>query len=1026
VASWSDHYRYDKYLFVHAAETVFAARVNQASLTYPIRQVEYDSVTTGAYGDIQIGQAILFGSSAGASDLGRQRIRSAPDADTIFFGWSPRGIRDGAVNLADDAYITVLDDYRAWSRVQRITKKGVLYKDYDIAIADGTPSPPVANGGEAVAQLVDGSNQITIDFDGSNSFVTAPGASISTYAWDFGDGTPASAATATVSGVVFPTGFRWVHLTVTDDNGKTHTHHIPVLAASPSGAGQNVITQFEVTTQTLRQDGQSIAFSIFADLPNTTYYDGCLVIYFETEYYDNVEAYLAGPTDRENVKFVGWHDVESESLNTSEATYTTGLEINCVDIGGRMRQLPAFPQVVLRDASPATWLELDTANTDRYIHYLLHWHSTVLDIAPFTWSGTGETYALPRFQSPGQNLWEQVSFRAQSIAHALTVTQRGALGITPDPMLQDAGDRTATVIVDIDETQWSNITYTHTRPPRVYWLWGNAVVASTDEADAANMRIRGVYCIAPGRAPGQGENEQTQGEQLVNATTPQDELNAREGHRYAARLNPFETYYEVELVPSGDAGIEPALMQWVRLTIPPDLAGKRGASFTLERFLPFEVEIVHNNVTQTKTYLPLLERETEGTPAATSVPDTGNVLPDTPSPSDWPFIYTDALDSSELQRGQGTIAAFDSAGNLHITSDFTTPAEAGGPTWTTTDLTGLSPALAGTYLCMVGDPFSPLYLGAGDTVNGWILTSTGIYSITDVFGVSGGPTLTLQHTHATPNADYGFIATGVGVQNWVVVAINYTNTVGTKCIRTTDGGSTWTESVISSHYNTNATFGLPHSPPLYPSSFVAGLVYAGAHTATGVNPAGDLYRSTDYGATWAVASTPDVNFQNFNGGTFNIPWHDNAGQLLCYSGGWNAGTAYIRRTESDGVTITDITPGGGDWGCIYGFWQLSVCVNNRQRVAVAAWKPVGPGLDQRAVFVSTNAGDTWTQATDTVVGPGTGGLYFCAVAGNDANTIYAWGDSLNIIYSEDFGLTWDTKTGNLSGSDDIVNILGGG
>jgi hypothetical protein len=746
MAVWSDHYRYDKYLFAHAAPTVFAAQVNQASFTYPLAQVTYGSVTTGAYTDIQIGQTVLFGSAPGGSDLGRQRIRKAPTSAILYIGWSSHGVRDGELNLANGAYITVIDDYRAWAKIPRITPQWALYKDYDIAIATGVPSPPVANGGEDVIQKIDSSGEIDVPFDGTNSFATAPGATITGYAWDFADGTPSSAATATVASVVFPQGDRWVHLTVTDSNGKTHTHHILVAAigeqeVETSYAGaitsatselsasfnaskafdgnlntywltavgvtaatlkiqyptpvrltqyevavnnlfpvapvtwtleasnddisyividsqsaqtwfgpnsrvypltvgeaylyyrivitesrdvnqvgitelslytmeKNYLSNFEVTTQTLTRNGQTIAFLLLEALPAATYYDGFKVLYGEDEFYNDVLGSLDGPAGRANLKFSGWHDTDTATLESSESTYATGIEVACVDIGGRMRQLPAFPQAVLRDNAPSSWLQLKSANTDRYIHYLLHWHSTVLEVCPFTWSGSGDTYALPRFQSPGQNLWEQIYFRAVSMAYELTVTMRGALGLTIDPMLQNSGSRTATVITDIDPADWMAVTYTYQRPPRVYWLWGNAFVANTQEADAANLKINRVYCVSPGQAPGQGESEQTQGEQIV---VDQAELNTRNGHQYA-RMNSFHSMIDLPLTHPGDIGIDPARMVWVRLTITSALAAQRGLTFTDQRLLPFEVDIVHNNTTQTKEYFLRAEVETVGQP----------------------------------------------------------------------------------------------------------------------------------------------------------------------------------------------------------------------------------------------------------------------------------------------------------------------------------------------------------------------------------------------------------------------------
>lgn len=1160
MASWREHYTYKQYLFLLIPMTIFAARVNQASITYPLAQVTYDTVTTGAYTDIEDGMTIAFGSAAGLSDLGRGRVRKTPTSTILYIGWSSQGIHDGECNLADNAYITVWDDHRAWAKIPRLVNFQDQYKDFDLDYTHGQDIPPFANGGPDVMKLVDSAGEITVDFAGTGT-VTDPGAAITTHAWDFIDGTPASAATASVNGVVFPYGFRHVKYTVTDDNAKSHTHFVKVAAvATPSdpqseeisyggavitssselgvplyqdghafdgdsgtrwlsasnsdwiqiqltsaptiisydldqtimgtaacdtailkgstngsdfatidtrtglagaqvvhtfeiqspgaysyyrleltssgiyvGAWEidlkvyasNVITNFDVLEQTLTREGQIFRVAIHDDIAESSYPDGTLVMYMEREVYNGVEGSLAGPADREHMKFVGWHATDPAVIEGTETGIITTTEFECHDIGARMRNLPAFSSIVGRIGASTAWYLLPSAHTDRYIHYLLHWHSTVLDVAPFTWSGTGGTYALPWFATTAMNLWEQVNWRTQSIAHALTVSMQGELKMLPDPQLQDSGDRTATVITDIDPQDWGGITYTHQRPPRVYWLWSNAVVASTLYVSQTGLNINAVFCVAPGEAPGQGGIDQTQGEQLV---ADQDELNAREGHRYAARLNPFQTYFDISLVHGGDVGIDPAVMTWIRATLTSTQAAQRGLTFTDDRFLPWQVTITHNKVgvgndhtLPVKDVIVSAEREAVGTPAATHIPQTGTTVPITPKPEDWPIVYEEDP-APELHRGAAVIGAFDNTGLLHITNDFSTPEVSNGPTWTTTDLTGLSPALSGDYLQMVGDPFSPKYIGSGSTVNGWILTSTGIYSITDVFGVSSGPTLALQHTLATADADWGFIASGVGLQNWAAAIVHYSgSSTGTKVIYTTDGGSSWAEVTITSHYDTTPG-NVAYFPFIWMSPFTAGLAYAGALTTTSAEPLGGLYKTTDYGATWAATSSPNVDFDDHIGSSFHIPMHDNGGQVLNYHRSWDAptDTAKLNRTESDGTTITDITP-TGDFAPRF-WWSLSVCSIDRQRIAMAGRAEDTP--DQLAIWVSKDAGDTWTQVTATV-NFGSGGYIGVGVAGNDPDVIYAWGYDLQIAYTQDFGVTWQDKTTKLAGSATIINILGG-
>lgn len=599
-------------LYLLAPETIFAARVAQASFTYPLAEVTYDTVTTGAYGDIAPGMTVLFGTSAGADDLGRQRVRKAATADTLYFGRSSIGTRDGEVALADNAYITVLDDYRVWSKIPYITSEGVIYKDHDIAVGTYTTAPPpVAHAGTGTAATIDSvTSLITVQFTAAQSFSTA-GGSISTYAWDVGDGsiTVGTAASETIT-ATFPAGFRWVALTVTDDNGKTHTTRVPVFARDP--ASDDTIGTFSIDSHTITQEGQRLRITVREDIDEGTYPDGTLVMLWENE--------PSGASDRSHMLFVGWHQTDPATIAAERTGLLRDVSLECVDVAGRLDTLPGFEQSVEVAASPAAWTQMTSPNMDKYLHYLLHWHSTALEVAPWTWTGTGATYPFVVLGNPGQSLFDQVARRAKALVpdYHFGCNTLGELQTVVDPMLQDTGDRTATVQATLSEAYWSEIRYAHTRPPRYHWHWGSAIVASGSDISA-------VFCVAPGSSPGQGESTQEPGEQLAVSQTT---LNACEGHRYA-RANAQEGYFNVRLAQGDDLGIEPSDMTWVRLTISADNAAQRGLTFTEERGLVREVRIAYDARPGglVKTVDLLWERETDGYPATTYVPPTDG-LPD--------------------------------------------------------------------------------------------------------------------------------------------------------------------------------------------------------------------------------------------------------------------------------------------------------------------------------------------------------------------------------------------------------------
>lgn len=669
-------YSVQGHVFILKPTVIFQARINMASVTYPLTALTFDTVTTGAYTDIEAGMTLLLGSSAGASDLGRQRVRAAATTTSIPIGRTSKGTHWGELNVSDNMYITVLDLREVWAKIPFINSSGVSLKD-QTSFAANIAQPPVANGGCAVADFVDSvTDELEVDFDGTNSFYVDPAAVSLTYSWDFVDGTPSSSTSSTVSGVAFPAGFRYVGLTVSDGT-RSHTTRIPVYAAERSGI--NAPIPVEVSTRTLKPEGQQFSFTLRAqDLDVDDYPNGTLVIYFEEERYGRVApASLAGPTGRENVKFVGWLDTEQTNIEAGQDGIANSVTLTALDVAARLRKLPGFGQIVNRKTSPTTWQQMKSADVNRYMHHLLHWHSTALEVAPFSWSNGGSAYEFVSLSSDAQNLYSQVDQIAQAIAYKLVCSQRGELGIKADPQRLDVINRTTTVIVDLVATDWSSTQMDESPAPVVHWLNESAVRAHA-------LQIKSYFSRAPGPTPGQGENGREIGSQLV---LDQHELNVRCGHDYR-RANQPQGILEVQLAHGGDAGIEPALMEWVTFQLEADEAAQRGVTIaTGTRFLVLETTIEIDQRAGTHDVRLRLEREVRGFEGQTVVQKTqSQITPAIPNyplgpafpgfPADpaifqpnFPLVIGDPTLPLEVPRNGNAVMVYDIS-NIYITQGF--------------------------------------------------------------------------------------------------------------------------------------------------------------------------------------------------------------------------------------------------------------------------------------------------------------------------------------------------------------------
>jgi hypothetical protein len=362
-----------------------------------------------------------------------------------------------------------------------------------------------------------------------------------------------------------------------------------------------------------------------------------------------------------------------------------------------------------------------------------------------------------------------------------------------------------------------------------------------------------------------------------------------------------------------------------------------------------------------------------------------------------------------ISPGMATIAAPNDDGYVYVTRNFT----AQTPAWTRYAVSGMT----GTLLDFVPDPFSPLYLGTGTEVNGWLVTTHQIGRLADIFGAT--PSYTVQHTFASTVSAYDgqrVIETERSTQNFVVV-VSYYPGAGTKAIVTTDGASWGSETTLTS--NTSGSY---LSPGLAVSGKAANTAYAAA-IVSGANFQGYKYS----GGSWSAISSPDISGTRLPG-WIHIPWHDNDDSRVFY-GAAIPDSAAERVYRAVGSVRTDITPivSGNRYTCRFPR-GIDTCAVNSSRVVLCGHNDPAGGTNRNAIFTSKDGGDTW----DVLYGPvSTAGADYLSVrcAGDDEDIFYVFGPGGKIAYSGDFGATGlKNKRGNLGdfvGINRFVNICGG-
>lgn len=593
---------------------VLRARVNMpGTITYPLDTLTFDGVTAGSYSAIEPMQTLFLGTSAGADDLGRQRVRRPPTTTTIPIGRTSKGINDGELDVQDNAYITVFEDFRIWARIPFIdlANNNKIYKDsdFDAAVYAADPPPVAVAGGGFAATIDAATGRITVSFNASASVQYDPAVSdslspITNFLWNVVDGT-ITAGTVTSASITatFPAGFRWVWLSIAAANGKSQAIHIPVFARDPAN---DACIGHQVVNQRQTKGGQEVAVRITQDITRAQYPDGTLAMIWDRE--------PLNPSDRSHMQFIGWHQSDEGSIRAEAKATLRDSTLHFVDVAGRLKTLPGFPQV-LEAGAPSKWEVTRYPNVFAYLHYLLHWHSTAMYVADLV-PGTQilNNFDFKILSSDEATLYDQANDLANRVTpdHWLTCNRQGQLMLVVDPIIQNTADRSSLIYDALSASDWSEIHFSYERPPRVYKLLTAAVLS-----DASG--VTGIFAMAPGIAEGQGASTIETSERI---TQGQFDLNKTEGNRYArvnARMGPVTVTMPYDRL---SRFVDPANMGWIELDVVSGYQPPRPLPFGIARCLVHEINIAYDyqptGLTRTATLT--LEIETSGPDAQTYVP----------------------------------------------------------------------------------------------------------------------------------------------------------------------------------------------------------------------------------------------------------------------------------------------------------------------------------------------------------------------------------------------------------------------
>ena len=440
--------RFKQYLAFTPNTIVWQTQPNENKTNEVYGAFEWTGTLQGDRANVKEGQTVLITTSD--SDLQtvvyRGRVRLVPDATDFF-------IDETSATLSTAQYVTVLEDFDIFERLERRITDGTKYKDWDKTFET---LPPIVTGLQS--SYVDTSGSGTVNFVFSaTADATAHGATISTYSWDVDDGTINSGAGTASIDVDFPGAAtneqRWVVLTVTDSNGVSNYFAFEVYTLDLTTVSNTVMAldTGDIGVTGSIEEGFNLNVRAWDGVDSILDRTRCTL--FSVDNYDGTATPIT-----QNVSFVGRLRQES-NFTTGDEIYAQ-LQDTTFVIEGFITQLghshaPGLD--IVANASPDEWGEVERLTIKRAIVYLLAWHSTYLTVSGVTFDTDSNDYRWGEFVVLEASLLEWVNSVADDQNALLIQAADGQSTVQRDAQITGVAGLTTVHTFTVDDSGDSDV-----------------------------------------------------------------------------------------------------------------------------------------------------------------------------------------------------------------------------------------------------------------------------------------------------------------------------------------------------------------------------------------------------------------------------------------------------------------------------------------------------------------------------------------------------------------------------------------
>ena len=508
------------WMSIFQPNTIFTANINDAAIDRRARTITYNNAS-GTYTDIQSGMTMLIGTTPGAMNVGKIRVRSATPSTIIVS-------ENSNIEWQDGLYLTIQKYWELWPVFPRIIndpaneENVIFYKDYDIPYSNQNSilGTFLNAGPHRAAFLENGVANLWYSSTGTYNLVGVTGS----YQWTFEGGTPSSSNSPDPGYVSYNTPGQYVtQLVFSGTNGAVDTTYRYVSIYDRPENGINVpILKWEMSNLNGSRDGggYSATFKVYEDIPLTEH---AVVVLFADDIYGTDTVSLGGNyPNAEKIFFVGY--VQDGSIHYNyEYSYTEFVATSLTTI---MKDTLGFSVSVESKASPSKWYELLDLDCRRAVYHYLRWHTTALSLADFQF--LGDDQKIQYFDADRESMYDAVDNLMRDALIGSYVSDRQGktwAEIKPEAYANPTG--TFTSIMDIRKTDWMG-------EPVIEEQLSDKVSYMEYGGIAYSGVVTGTYSAlissAPGNAPGfRGTTENHEGMALLG----QEQLNALVGNLFA-------------------------------------------------------------------------------------------------------------------------------------------------------------------------------------------------------------------------------------------------------------------------------------------------------------------------------------------------------------------------------------------------------------------------------------------------------------------------------------------------------------